>query len=60
MDNDELVKLISERAELSKLITDNDSDKLHALAKWLDLCIIINEYSPNYQELTIEGREIKS
>tara|TARA_Y100001973_G_scaffold87383_1_gene131284 strand:- start:2896 stop:3075 length:180 start_codon:yes stop_codon:yes gene_type:complete len=59
MDN-ELVRLIEHRAKLTKLITDNDPGKLKALAEWLDLCIVINEYSPNYQELTSKGRKIKS
>lgn len=53
-----LIQLIEKRAKLSKIVTDNDPDKLQALAEWLDLCIEINQLSPSYRELTINGKEI--
>ena len=56
--NEILIQLIEKRAKLSKIVTDNDPDKLQALAEWLDLCIEINQLSPSYRELTINGKEI--
>ena len=41
--NEILIQLIEKRAKLSKIVTDNDPDKLQALAEWLDLCIEINQ-----------------
>lgn len=58
LNNEILIQLIEKRAKLSKIVTDNDPDKLQALAEWLDLCIEINQLSPSYRELTINGKEI--
>jgi ribosomal protein S15P/S13E len=56
--NEILIKLIEKRAKLAKYITNNDPDKLHALAEWLDLYMEINQLSPQYRETTITGRDI--
>ena len=57
--NEILIKLIEKRATLSEFITGNDPDKLHAMAEWIDLCMEINQMSPQYNETTINGKEIR-
>ena len=59
MINDMLIKLIEKRSKLAEEITGNDPEKLHGLSEWLDLCIEINQTSPNYTELTTGNRKIE-
>ena len=57
--NDKLLELISKRAELSKRITNDDPEKMNMMSDFLDLCVQINEVSPNNTEFTSGMKKIE-